>query len=366
MNHQPVARDNFEIAIVTSLPLEYNAASYIFDEFWDGFANTVEGDSNYYTHGRIGKYNVVLILLPGIGKVHAASSTATLNMSYRNLRLAFLIGICGGVPFTHKQTNGVLLGDVIIGSSIVQFDLGREYPTRFLRKDSSLDNMGRLSKDLRTTLRFFETDRGLAQLREKVAIYLGHIQRAHSMRCQGRSCERYNYPGTSEDKLFEATYHHRHRGSGTCCSETSTCELAYLASCKDVGCDESHLLPRKLLDVKRTMEEQNPKEAGIPTIHIGPIASGDTVMRCGEARDRIARIEEILAFEMEAAGVWGEIPSLVVKGVSDYADSHKQKRWQDYAAATAAATLRALLGLVQLHGKSQISWSILPKCYLLK
>ncbi|KAH0522821.1 hypothetical protein TsFJ059_006610 [Trichoderma semiorbis] len=46
---------------------------------------------------------------------------------------------------------------------------------------------------------------------------------------------------------------------------------------------------------------------------------------------------------MEAAGIWDEIPCLIVKGVSDYADSHKHDEWQNFAAATAAATTNALL-----------------------
>ncbi len=34
---------------------------------------------------------------------------------------------------------------------------------------------------------------------------------------------------------------------------------------------------------------------------------------------------------------------MVVKGVCDYADCHKSKKWQDFAAATAASALRAIL-----------------------
>jgi hypothetical protein len=34
---------------------------------------------------------------------------------------------------------------------------------------------------------------------------------------------------------------------------------------------------------------------------------------------------------------------LVIKGVCDYADSHKNKRWQGYAAATAAAVTKGFL-----------------------
>jgi len=51
----------------------------------------------------------------------------------------------------------------------------------------------------------------------------------------------------------------------------------------------------------------------------------------------------VIAFEMEGAGIWDEVPSIVVKGVCDYADSHKNKDWQDYAAATAASACKAIL-----------------------
>jgi nucleoside phosphorylase len=80
-----------------------------------------------------------------------------------------------------------------------------------------------------------------------------------------------------------------------------------------------------------------------PTIHFGPMASGDTVMISAEHRDRIAAAEDIIAFEMEGAGIWQEFPCIIVKGVSDFADCEKTKEWQDYAAAMAAATSKAIL-----------------------
>jgi hypothetical protein len=45
---------------------------------------------------------------------------------------------------------------------------------------------------------------------------------------------------------------------------------------------------------------------------------------------------------MEGAGVWNELPC-VVKGVSDYADCHKHKLWQNFGAATAASAAKAIL-----------------------
>lgn len=66
-------------------------------------------------------------------------------------------------------------------------------------------------------------------------------------------------------------------------------------------------------------------------------------MKSGQDRDEIAAREGVIAFEMEGAGVWDNFPCVVIKGVCDYADSHKNKDWQKYAAATAAACMKAFL-----------------------
>jgi hypothetical protein len=60
-------------------------------------------------------------------------------------------------------------------------------------------------------------------------------------------------------------------------------------------------------------------------------------------RDKLAAEHRIICFEMEAAGLQSAFPCLVIRGICDYADSHKNKRWQGYAAATAAAYAKELI-----------------------
>lgn len=78
-------------------------------------------------------------------------------------------------------------------------------------------------------------------------------------------------------------------------------------------------------------------------MHYGLVASGNQVMKHGRTRDRWARELGILCFEMEAAGLMDYFPCLVIRGICDYADSHKNKQWQEYAAATAAAYAKEIL-----------------------
>lgn len=82
-------------------------------------------------------------------------------------------------------------------------------------------------------------------------------------------------------------------------------------------------------------------------IHYGTIASGNQVMKDGITRDVLsAKLGGVLCFEMEAAGLMNYLPSLVVRGICDYADSHKNKKWQPFAAAAAAACAKEVLRCV--------------------
>ncbi|KND92855.1 hypothetical protein TOPH_02898 [Tolypocladium ophioglossoides CBS 100239] len=170
MSSRPARREDFEIAIICALPLEFDAASFLLEEAWEEYANKF-GDTNYYTHGRIGKRSVVLVLLPGIGKAHAAAEAAALRTSYSGLQLALITGICGAVPHpTHSSE--ILLGDVVISDFIIQYDLRRQYLDMFRRKNSVPDSLGRFSKDIRSTLQGCRADRGREQLEERTAAFL--------------------------------------------------------------------------------------------------------------------------------------------------------------------------------------------------
>ncbi|KAH2268208.1 hypothetical protein KXW02_002720 [Aspergillus fumigatus] len=79
-------------------------------------------------------------------------------------------------------------------------------------------------------------------------------------------------------------------------------------------------------------------------IYYGLIASGDRVIRSAMKRSKTGReIGDILCFEMEAAGIMTEFPCIAIRGISDYADSHKSDIWQNYAAAAAAGCAKELL-----------------------
>jgi nucleoside phosphorylase len=101
-----------------------------------------------------------------------------------------------------------------------------------------------------------------------------------------------------------------------------------------------------------------------PAIHHGIVASGSSLMKDAVIRDTIAKEKGVMCFEMEAAGLMNHFPCLVVRGVCDYSDSHKNKQWQGYAAMTAAAYAKDLLARMvpsRLEQEDRIA-KILAEC----
>ncbi|KAL2785413.1 hypothetical protein BJX66DRAFT_329312 [Aspergillus keveii] len=319
----PTSRDDFGVAIVCALPREYDAVYTLIDEVWNHDYGRTNGDQNIYTHGRIGKFNVVLLVLPGMGKVSAARASTSLRLSYQRLSLVLVTGICGAIPFAGGDE--ILLGDVIISRHVVQYNLGRQYPDEFEVKDTTLSARERME--------------GLA------ARYLQNIQQSAARRPRGSN---YVYPGASQDLVFEASHQHKRRPSYSISAKAPRKKMhgssePYSMSCKEAGCDFSKALPRERVEQKKLLEKQGRIKAQAPSMFLGTIGSADTVMKSAEERDRIAGLYDLIAFEMEGAGLWDETPCIIVKAVCDYADSHKNKNWQDFAAATAASATKALL-----------------------
>ncbi|CCT75911.1 uncharacterized protein FFUJ_11959 [Fusarium fujikuroi IMI 58289] len=332
---RPKKRDDFEVAIICALTLEADAVITLFDHHWedDGFSyGKARGDPNAYSIGAIGQHNVVLAHLPGMGKVSAGNIAAFCRMSFPNIKLALLVGICGGAPTYNKGKSRIRLGDAIISTGIVQYDFGRRFPDQFEIKDSLNDIPGRPNLEIRSLLSKLMTTRESDRLQIESWKYLNKI-------CQDAK-RRATFPGRSKDLLFPVDYRHKHQDSlvcticASCHQETDpVCDIALTSSCEQMGCDTSQYLQRDY----REGDELH------PLVHFGTFATGDTVMKSAKDRDHIAKQTQALGFEMESVGVWEVFPCVVIKSVCDYADSHKSKDWQSYAAACAASYTKGFI-----------------------
>jgi nucleoside phosphorylase len=90
-------------------------------------------------------------------------------------------------------------------------------------------------------------------------------------------------------------------------------------------------------------------DAGRPRAHHGIVGSADRSLADEAVRDRLAARHQLVALEMEGAGIGrashlNGLEWLVVRGVSDLAEADRDDSWHRYAALVAAAYTRALLG----------------------
>ena len=302
---------DYTVGWICALHTELIAAMAMLDEGYDSLPQ-LSSDTNNYILGRIGKHNVVMACLPagGTGTSSAAIVASQMKTAFRAIRFSLMVGIGGGVPSTEYDLR---LGDVVVSKpstqhgGVVQYDFGKTVSNGKFEHTGSLN---RPPTVLLTALSALQAKHALHG--NKLAQY---IQAAEKIVQDIRS--KYTYQGTERDELYEVGYDHKY-GVPTCAQ-----------------CDKTKLVQRP------------PRNNSKIIVHYGIIASGNQVMKHGVTRDRLAREFGILCFEMEAAGLMNDFPCVVIRGVCDYADSHKNKRWQEYAAITAAAYAKELISIIQ-------------------
>ena len=330
----PRSRDDFRVAIVCALAREAAAVLDLFDECYDEDGSRYgkeDGDMNVYTTGCIGPYDIVLIHMPSMGVHSAARAASQVRMSFKKISLALVVGVCGGAPLTQP----IILGDVVISNSVIEFYTGRHYSDGIQAKSGPVHTLGRPNPEIRALLNKLDIPRVRKRLE-------ANLRRSLTELC--KKSDTAQYPGVEHDKLFAASYRHMHRKETSqqqclCLLSRSdndpVCDEALNSSCEVLGCD---------VEATENPSRRMRLTSGVPapSVHIGTIGA-TAVMKSGQHRDIIANENKIIAFEMEGAGVWEDLPCVIIKGVCDYADSHRNKKWQDYAAATAAAGAKAFL-----------------------
>ncbi|EPS44183.1 hypothetical protein H072_1855 [Dactylellina haptotyla CBS 200.50] len=280
-------------------------------------------DENTYTLGRVGSYNIVIARPASYGTNSAASTVANMVRSFQNLRFVLMVGIGGGAPGPpvpkNSREDDIRLGDVVVGypkgshSGVLQYDMGK------LESYGQFTIRSHLNKPPRALLTAVGTLQSEHDFRQgKMVRYLQTA--LECMHAKGtKNLNAYYFPGRNNDQLFKANYHHN--------ETTMDCS----------ACDPNQIEKR----VDRDSDE--------PVVHYGLIASGNMVMRSAQRRNELRDNEGVACFEMEAAGLMDDFPCLVIRGICDYSDDHKNDLWQPYAALVAAAYAKDLLRVTQLE-----------------
>lgn len=277
------------------------------------------------------------------------SSTTDTSQVVSDLKSdAYIIsaGICGGTGCDDDQKQPVHLGDVVISTDVARyFDRvrGKELvqpmvDQRFggnqrLQRQINILKMGDDLFQLRR-----DADDVLREVRSRIStgfFGIGSFQSLSASPPDGR---------IHQDRLHKEDHPHMHQEPGDCTScnqeKRLSCVKSMTQSCERTGCNA---IPISLL------ERGPPKERGPLPVHFGVFGSEDVVMRSGNYTRTLLKDKGIVAIDMESRGIWhaagSHIPRdvVIIRGVSDYADSHKNDAWQPYAAMASACMIKAFV-----------------------
>ncbi|RDW93506.1 uncharacterized protein DSM5745_00828 [Aspergillus mulundensis] len=311
--------DRYTVGWICALQEEYDSACRMLDEEFDDPVELDASDDNTYTFGRVGFHHVVVGCLPAgrYGTNSAACVARDMMRSFPSLRSALMVGIGGGLP---TLSNDIRLGDVVVSmpngvfGGVVQYDLGKRLP------NGDFQRTGHLNAPPNKLLGVIPEIRKRYNDPRKPDAIAEHLRRMDDMP---------DYRRPAHDHLFQA--HYTHQGGDSCLS-----------------CDPSQLIQR---------EERKGRVVGV---HYGTIASGNSVIKDAAVRSELAKSDmNPLCFEMEGAGLMNNLPCLVVRGICDYSDSHKNDVWHKYAALAAAAYARELLIVLKpTKVASMPSWAV--------
>jgi nucleoside phosphorylase len=294
----------YTVAWIAPLEIEARAALCVFDEVHDGNFPVARGHDYVFSAGRICGHNVVLATLPPgqpYGTGSAGALAGQVKMSFPNLWFGLLVGVAAGLPdLLRSPPRDIRLGDVLVAlpegdsAGLIAYDLGKQVEENTVQ----LMYGGHVLAKTETVLRSAIGNIKLKAPRD-TEVFLPHY---HRIQFEEHPNGTFVDPGQDQDILYEL-------------NDTVT-------------------RPRRS-DTERTR------------VWYGPIGSGEKLMRDATRRNKLRDQYGIIGLEMEAAGTMNTIPVGVVRGVCDYADSHKNKDWQPYAAAMAAAYAKAILGTIQ-------------------
>jgi nucleoside phosphorylase len=302
------SKETFTVGWICAIQEVYEAACAMLDEDLPGPEAADQNDSNSYFFGRIGKHRIVIGCLPPghRGTTPATRLAKDMMRSFPQLRFFLMVGTAGGAP---TKVMDIRLGDVVVSQpngvsgGVIQYDLGHKTSCDF-------SQTGHLNSPPPVLLSALPE---VKRRHNNPARYGGIDQH---LKLLGED-SRFQRP--KKDRLFK--YNNEHN--------------LFETDCKD--CDMDALIVREPRNARRAVN-----------VFYGTIASGNSILRDGIARDLYHKGgHHVLCFETESAGLMNDFPCMVIRGISNYADSHKNDEWNYYASAAAAAYAKELLLVVK-------------------
>jgi nucleoside phosphorylase len=319
-----LTHNDYTVGWVCALPKEQTAATAMLDSRHADLLRP-PNDLNTYTLGSVGKHNIVIACLPKgeVGTNPAATVAAWMISTFPSIKFGLMVGIGGGIP------PKVRLGDVVVSTPIGQFPGVVQWDFGKAKQGGNFERTGVLNNPpsaLLTAVTKLETEHELNG--SKIPEHLNELKQKWP-----RLASKYIRSDSLQDILFKPECGHVNESPTDCAAipdnddgdeEGEGCRF----------CDRTQVVKRKPRDMR---------------VHYGLIASSNQVIKDATFRDKLNKDlgGHVLCVEMEAAGLMNNFPCTVIRGICDYADSHKNDDWQEHAAAVAAAFAKELLAYIQ-------------------
>jgi nucleoside phosphorylase len=288
-----------EILILTALDKEFQAMEDVLsqDENSPREDPQLGSDRTLYPHYKIGNKDAVLAKT-GMGNNKASAITTKMHTTYPSIKYIIMVGIAGGIPNCNDAMKHIRLGDIVLSGEkgIIQHDMGKN------------------------------TQKGSFE---------------------------YNFePRPPNFKLLSIAQRKVSRAG-----KNSFAFWKYIDYLSTIDADKYKRHENMILDDTPWIDDSKvtlptvPKgfHENRPRIHIGTIASGNTVVKDSKVRDfLVENFPDIMAVEMESSGVadasWLEGKDcFVIRGICDYCNPSKTKEWQEYAAGVASAFAKEII-----------------------
>lgn len=332
--------NEYTVGWVCALPKEQTAATAMLDHIHPDLPKP-RNDHNTYTLGSIGAHNIVIACLPkGKYGTNSAATVATRMVNtFPSIKFGLMVGIGGGIP------PKVRLGDVVVSTpvdqhpGVVQWDFGKTEAGGMFKRTGALNNPPSILLTALTKLESVHDMKG-----SRIPEYLDDLKKNWP-----KLVPKYIRSASLKDPLLST------HGSGPSrITWRLMFSLFWDAILALIGYFLGHCAfgpmngkAEQTTTASTAVDIAQGKPRG-PCVHYGLIASGNQVIKDANSRDSLNNNfgGNVLCVEMEAAGLMDNFPCIVIRGICDYADSSKNKDWQEHAAAVAAAFGKELLSMV--------------------
>jgi nucleoside phosphorylase len=325
---------NYHVAWIAPLWIEHVAAINMLDDQHDGSFPHREGRKYQVTAGKIQENNVIIATLHGeYGNVTVADLASEIRNRFPRLQLCLLVGVAAGLPLLPDRD--IRLGDVLVAvpsqhdAGMVAYNLGKATPDGFFE----LRTLAQADSLVRSTITMvraeWEGSRSRPDLAQKTK-FLSHYHAIknwkHGVNVKGYPDD-FACPGQELDNGPVVAMALSGIAGGASSATASTGDrIATDTRDRSFG-DYNH---------HPTTEERT-------SVWYGSIGTGDELIKDASRSAQLRAKHDIIGLEMEAYGAMTGLRVGVIRGVCDYANEEKNKLWQPYAAARAAAFAKTVI-----------------------